>query len=122
VDRGLLLTALERFRDISPQITLNQVVTYLYVAENEGLSIQDLQHRLRTTQTTASRTVRSLGDAGGGWALPPALGLIEAFAAADDGRRHVLFLSEAGRALATRLGEGVATSATGLRSLESRAN
>lgn len=69
--RNSVLAALERLRSGGEQLNLTEVLAYLYVCENEGLSVSELALLLRTTTATASRTVASLseGEASGGLEL-----------------------------------------------------
>ena len=101
--RDSLLEALSFFKEIAPGVTVNEIITFLYTCENEGLSVQELAYVARLTQSTASRSLRSLGQPGSDWAHPPALGLVDAFLNPNDGRSHVIHLSERGRELRDRL-------------------
>lgn len=101
--RDSLLEALSVFRDLNPTITVNEIVSFLYTCENEGLSVQELAYVSRMTEPTASRSIRSFGPAGAEWARPPACGLVEAFLNPNDGRGRVLHLTEEGRAVRDRL-------------------
>ena len=88
---------------LEPRISVNEIVAFLYTCENEGLSVQELAYVAKLTQSTASRSLRSLGQPGSDWAHPAALGLVDAFLNPNDGRSHVIHLSEQGRALRDRL-------------------
>jgi DNA-binding MarR family transcriptional regulator len=110
--RNSVLQALHAFKALDPRISVNEVIAFLYAAENEGLTVQDMAHVARLTQSTASRSLRALGPKGSEWSQPPALGLLEAFLNPDDGRSHVIHLSPAGRDLRERLDEIIAESVT----------
>ena len=101
--RDSLLEALSFFKEIAPGVTVNEIITFLYTCENEGLSVQELAYVAKLTQSTASRSLRALGQPGSDWAHPPALGLVDAFLNPNDGRSHVIHLSEQGRDLRDRL-------------------
>lgn len=61
--RNTVLAALERFRTGSQgPVNLTQVMAFLYVCENQGLSVSELALLLRTTTATASRTIAALSD------------------------------------------------------------
>ena len=90
---------------LDPRISVNEIVAFLYTCENEGLSVQELAYVAGLTQSTASRSLRSLGRPGSDWAQPPALGLVEAFLNPQDGRSHVIHLTDQGRELRARLDE-----------------
>jgi DNA-binding MarR family transcriptional regulator len=101
--RDSLLQALHVFKALDARVSVNEIVAFLYVCENEGLTVQELADVARLTQSTASRSVRALGPAGSEWAQPPALGLVEAYLNPNDGRSHVIHLSEHGRQVRERL-------------------
>jgi DNA-binding MarR family transcriptional regulator len=96
--RSACLAALERMRTWRKDVPLNDVVAFLYVCENEGVTLRELAALTRLDQSTASRTIARLanpGDLAGG-APPP---LVHARARDDDGRALALFLSDTGRSL-----------------------
>jgi DNA-binding MarR family transcriptional regulator len=101
--RDSLLEAILALKTLDPRIGVNEIVAFLYVCENEGLTVQELADVARLTQSTASRSVRALGPAGSEWAQPPALGLVEPYLNPSDGRSHVIHLSEHGRRIRERL-------------------
>lgn len=101
--RDSLLEALSLFRELNPTITVNEIITFLYTCENEGLSVQELAYVARMTEPTASRSIRSFGPAGSEWARPPGCGLVEAFLNPQDGRSRVLHLTAAGKEVRDRL-------------------
>lgn len=103
--RDSLLEGLSFFRALSPSVTVNEIITFLYTCENEGLSVQELAYVSRMTEPTASRSIRTFGPPGSDWARPPALGLVEAFLNPQDGRSRVILLTEAGREARARLDE-----------------
>jgi DNA-binding MarR family transcriptional regulator len=110
--RDAVLEALLAFKALNPRVSLNEIVAFLYTCENEGLTVQDLSVVAGLTQSTASRSVRALGPAGSGWTQQPALGLVEAFLHPDDGRSHVIHLSEKGRDVRDRLDAIIRTGVT----------
>ncbi|MGZ3315476.1 MAG: hypothetical protein ACXU8Q_15010 [Caulobacteraceae bacterium] len=110
--RNAVLQALHLMKSLDPRVSVNEVIAFLYAAENEGLTVQDMAHVAHLTQSTASRSLRALGPAGSEWSQPPALGLLEAFLNPDDGRSHVIHLSPAGRDLRDRLDEIIGQSVT----------
>ena len=95
--RNSCLQVLEELRTLSPAVTLKDVVAFLYVCENEGLNVRELAQVCGFTDSTASRTARSLVPAGAAGALPPALGLIELRVDPRDDRSRTLHLTERGR-------------------------
>jgi DNA-binding MarR family transcriptional regulator len=103
--RDSLLEALLAFRALSARISVNEIVAFLYTCENEGLSVQELAYVAGLTQSTASRSLRALGQPGSDWAQPPMLGLVEPHLHPSDGRSHLLHLSEDGARLRDHLDE-----------------
>lgn len=104
--RNAVLQSLELFRSVHPGVSLTQIVTFFYVAENEGLSITELAGALGATIATASRTARALYEEGRPAALPPSLGLLASHAHPAIANARPLHLTEQGVALREKL-EGV---------------
>ena len=102
-ERDSLLQALLLLKALDPRVNVNEIIAFLYVCENEGLSIQELAFVARLTQSTASRSVRALGPPDSEWALPPATGLLAPYLNPSDGRSHVLHLSDRGRDVRAKL-------------------
>jgi DNA-binding MarR family transcriptional regulator len=119
--RNALLQALHLLKGLDPRISVNEVIAFLYAAENEGLTVQQMAHLAGLTQSTASRSLRALGPAGSEWSQPPALGLVEAYLNPHDARSHVIQLSERGRETRDRLDAIIRQSATIAADLASRA-
>jgi DNA-binding MarR family transcriptional regulator len=103
--RDTLLEAVLALKALDARISVNEIVAFLYTCENEGLSVQELAYVAGLTQSTASRSLRSLGRPGSDWAQPPALGLVDAFLNPQDSRSHVIHLTDRGRDLRDRLDE-----------------
>jgi DNA-binding MarR family transcriptional regulator len=103
--RDSLLEAILALKALDARISVNEIVAFLYTCENEGLSVQELAYVAGLTQSTASRSLRSLGRPGSDWSQAPALGLVDAFLNPTDGRSHVIHLTDLGRELRDRLDE-----------------
>jgi DNA-binding MarR family transcriptional regulator len=101
--RNALLQALHLLKAVEPRISVNEVIAFLYAAENEGLTVQETAAVSGLTQSTASRSLRALGPKESGWSMAPALGLLEAYLSPTDARSHVIHLSPRGRELRDRL-------------------
>lgn len=101
--RNSFLQALEEIRGLSPAATLKDVVAFLYVCENEGINLRELAQVCRFTDSTASRTARSLAPRGAPGSLPPALGWIELRTDPRDDRSRTLHLTESGGRLRDRI-------------------
>lgn len=97
--RNTVLAAAERFRALDPGVTLTQFAAFLYVCENEGLSVSELAVALGGTRATASRVARSLGAPEESEGAASRLGLVTAKPDRDDLRGKSLILTRAGRAL-----------------------
>jgi DNA-binding MarR family transcriptional regulator len=110
--RDSLLEAILALKALDARISVNEIVAFLYVCENEGLSVQELAFIAGLTQSTASRSLRALGQPGSDWAQAPALGLVDAFLNPTDGRSHVVHLSDGGRALRGRLDDMIRRAVT----------
>ena len=101
--RDSILAAMELFRDVDPGITITGVVTFLYVCENEGITMTELASVSGLRTATASRSIRALGVPGARGSLPPALGLVDVRNFGPHLNSRTLFLTESGRALKDRL-------------------
>jgi DNA-binding MarR family transcriptional regulator len=98
--RNALLEALELFRDIYPGITIGNMIAFLYVCENEGLTILDLAQVTGFYLATASRTIRAFLEPEAEGVLSPELGLIKI---AQSPRGKTIHLTAAGRRLCAEL-------------------
>lgn len=100
--RDTLLAALEQFRALHPGITVANIVTFLYVCENENLNLTELALVSGMSKATASRAIRALAPAGSRGALAPAVGLVQ-IASADEARAHTRSDVRGGSSKALRL-------------------
>jgi len=94
--RNALLENLELFRDVYPGVTIGNMIAFLYVCENEGLTILDLAQVTGFYLATASRTIRAFLAPDAEGALSPELGLIEIV---PSPRGKTIHLTAAGRRL-----------------------
>jgi DNA-binding MarR family transcriptional regulator len=101
--RNTVLQALHLLKGLDARISINEAIAFLYAAENEGLTVQDMADLAGLTQSTASRSLRALGPAGSNWSQAPALGLVEPYLNPHDARSHVVCLSSRGREVRDRL-------------------
>jgi hypothetical protein len=106
--RDALLEGLELFRDLHPAITLGNMIAFLYVCENEGLTILDLAQVSGFYLATASRTIRAFSEPGAEGAMPPALGLVR-LTQTEHGKS--IRLTEAGRRFRDQLEQVIAAAA-----------
>ncbi len=111
-NRNAILHTLCLFKALDPRISVNEVIAFLYAAENEGLTVQDMAYLGGLSQSTASRSLRALGPPDSPWSQAPALGLVEAFLNPQDARSHVIRLSPKGREFRDRLDGVIAQAVT----------
>lgn len=110
--RNSVLQALHLLKALDARISVNEAIAFLYAAENEGLTVQEMADVSGLTQSTASRSLRALGPPESDWSQAPALGLVEPFLNPRDGRSHVIQLSERGREVCERLDRIIRQSVT----------
>jgi DNA-binding MarR family transcriptional regulator len=101
--RNSILQGLLVLKALDARISVNEAIAFLYAAENEGLTVQEMAYVSGLTQSTASRSLRALGPPESAWSQAPALGLVEAFLNPNDARSHVIQLSPKGREVCERL-------------------
>ncbi len=101
--RNTLLAGIVLLKKQAPDITLSEMLAFLYVAENPGVRVKELAVLMETTDATASRASRSLLQADEPGAREPGRGWL---LMASNGREAVsrhLYLTEAGVELVQRL-------------------
>lgn len=99
--RNTILAALELFREtVRDEAPLRSMTLFLYVAENEGLSVTELAHVSRMNIATTARLVRVL--AGEAAATTPGMVLFDCRPTPGHGRLKTIWLSAAGRMLRDR--------------------
>jgi DNA-binding MarR family transcriptional regulator len=96
-----LIRVLEVLRRFDPDMPIQYALSFLTVAQNEGLSIRDLSERLGIAQSSASRNVAALSR----WRSfgKPGHDLVQAVEDPQERRRKVVTLTGTGRALAQEL-------------------
>lgn len=57
-----MLAALEEFRKLDPEMPIQQAVTFLVIAANEGLSLREVAERTGQAHSSTSRNVAALGE------------------------------------------------------------
>jgi DNA-binding MarR family transcriptional regulator len=101
--RNTLLAGIVLLKKLAPDITISEMLAFLYVAENPGVRVKELAVLMETTDATASRASRSLLQADEPGARPPGRGWLMM---ASNGREAVsrhFYLTEAGIELVQRL-------------------
>jgi DNA-binding MarR family transcriptional regulator len=101
--RNAVLQAVELLRRLDPSINISQVRAFLYICENEGLSVSELAELLAMTRATGSRVVHSIARDDAPDAPAAQLGLVEV-ATSDRGEPlKAIRLTSAGRRLKDRI-------------------
>lgn len=101
--RDTVLAAIETFRALDMGINMSNILVFLYVAENEGISVTELATISGLTKPTASRSIRALTPRGSRWALSPYLGLVELCAQGPARNSKTIRLTRQGRDLCARI-------------------
>lgn len=96
-----LVRVLEALRILDPDLPIQYALSFLTIAQNEGLSIRDLSERLGIAQSSASRNVAALSK----WHSFGKEGhdLVQAEEDPRERRRKIITLTEKGRELAAQL-------------------
>lgn len=97
--RSTPLEVIEMFRTWHPDVSIKTACAFLYVAENEGISISELAYLLKTSLSTATRIVAALAE--------PGKALLEVRPWPDDGRVRTVHLSGTGRDFMDRVNDTV---------------
>lgn len=101
--RDTVLAAVETFRALDMGINMSNILVFLYVAENEGISVRELATISGLTKPTASRSIRALTPRGSRWSLSPYLGLVELCAQGPARNSKTIRLTRQGRDLCARI-------------------
>lgn len=96
-----LVRVLEAFRLLDPDLPIQYALSFLTIAQNEGLSIRDLSERLGIAQSSASRNVAALSK----WHSFGKEGhdLVQSEEDPRERRRKIVTLTPKGRSLARQL-------------------
>jgi DNA-binding MarR family transcriptional regulator len=96
-----LVRVLEQFRRLDPDMPIQYALSFLTIAEHEGLSMGDLAQRLAIAQSSASRNIAALSK----WHSFGKKGhdLVEAREDPRERRRKIVTLTKSGRRLVTML-------------------
>lgn len=90
-----LLAALEPFRAANPTMTLQQLISFLLVAKEEGLTVSEYARRAGLAQGVMTRNLFDLGEYNRRKA--PGLELVEQRPDLLDRRAHLTYLTHKGR-------------------------
>ena len=96
-----LMRVLEEFRKLDPDLPIQYALSFLTLAENEGISMRELAERLGIAQSSASRNVAALSK----WHSfgKPGLDLVQAEEDPRERRRKIISLTPKGHALIVTL-------------------
>ena len=109
--RNAVLAALETFRDQGCPRGLLALVLFLYVCENEGLTISELALVGRIDVSSAARLVKRLSSAADDAPAEDGVVLFELSTESDDKRLKFVHLSADGRKLRDRIEDLIAGAA-----------
>ncbi|PLP55568.1 MarR family transcriptional regulator [Mesorhizobium loti] len=89
-----LLSFIEEFRKLSPNIQAGQIVIFLHIASKPGISLKELERRTGLSSTAVSRNVLALSE----WVKKdvPGHNLVETYDDLDDRRNKLVKLKVAG--------------------------
>ena len=110
--RNSLLAALVEARKLSPDITMTELIAFLYIAENPGVRVTELATLMNTTKATASRSARASLAEGAKGVLAPARGWVAMFRNKTEGISHHLEVTPDGMAIVDRFDEIIAVAQT----------
>lgn len=97
--RSYPLAAMETLRSIDDQLSLTEACGFIYICENEGISLRELGSLLNAQPHTVSRIVGRLSTGFGNRAAD----LVEVRILPADSRVRTLHLTPRGRAVVTEL-------------------
>ena len=98
-----LMHVLEEFRKLDPDLPIQYALSFLTLAQNEGMSMRELAERLGIAQSSASRNVAALSK----WHSfgKPGLDLVQAEEDPRERRRKIISLTPKGHELIATLRE-----------------
>jgi hypothetical protein len=97
--RSSLLAALERFRQLSVPSQFNSLLIFLYVCENEGLSVTELAYVADLLVPRVALLAKTLAGGMASEPIPSQAVLFELKSSPSDRRLRYIFLSDNGRRL-----------------------
>jgi DNA-binding MarR family transcriptional regulator len=101
-----LLALIDALRVSSRDVSLPGVILFLHVCENDGIAIKDLVYLSGYGESLVSRAVDRLRGEGNVAGFGGALVTVSRHP--EDGRRRLVYLTEAGRALKARIDNALA--------------
>ncbi len=113
--RDTILAAIEAFREEELPRSLSSLMMFLYICENEGLTVSELAFVARVPVAKAARIVKMLAGEATEAPLAPERALFECRSSSQDRRLKFVYLAPRGRQICDRL-EGLIAAATPIRS------
>jgi hypothetical protein len=101
--RDTILAALEAFREENLPRSLSALMLFLYICENEGLTVSELAFVSRTPVAMAARIVKMLAGETPDALLTPDCAIFEYRTSAKDKRLKFVYLAQRGRLICDRL-------------------
>ena len=112
--RDTILAAIEAFREEGLPRSLSSLMLFLYICENEGLTVSELAYVAKVPVAKAARIVKLLSGESAEAPMPPERALFECRSSPQDRRLKFVHLTERGRRICDRL-EILISAATPIR-------
>ena len=106
--RDTILAAIEAFREESLPRSLTALTLFLYICENEGLTVSELAHVARVHVAMAARIVKTMAGEAHETPLAPERVIFELRTSAEDKRLKLIHLSPRGLQIRERLEQLIA--------------
>jgi DNA-binding MarR family transcriptional regulator len=106
--RDTILAAIEAFREESLPRSLTGLMLFLYICENEGLTVSELAHVARVHVAMAARIVKTMAGEAHETPLAPERVVFELRSSPEDKRLKLIYLAERGRLIRARLEQLIA--------------
>jgi DNA-binding MarR family transcriptional regulator len=106
--RDTILAAIEAFREENLPRSLTGLTLFLYICENEGLTVSELAHIARVHVAMSARIVKTMAGEAHETPLAPERVIFELRSSPEDKRLKLIYLTERGRAIRARLEQLIA--------------
>ncbi len=100
--RDTILAAIEAFREESLPRSLTGLMLFLYICENEGLTVSELAHVARVHVAMSARIVKTMAGEAHETPLAPERVIFELRSSPEDKRLKLIYLTERGRQIRAR--------------------
>jgi DNA-binding MarR family transcriptional regulator len=109
--RDTILAAIEAFREENLPRSLTGLMLFLYICENEGLTVSELAHVAHVHVAMAARIVKTMAGQTHETPLSPERVIFELRGSPEDKRLKLIHLTPRGRAIRDRLDRLIAEAA-----------